>query len=116
MKATSTGSPLFSKIFVSSLLNLLLTTVVKKHTSQVAAKQKQNGVSYNSRTGTISIPKMYLTPTYGVMEEARLAAAKLLAGIPRNSHSKELMPLKKDLYEFDGNATIGVIDCRDPWE
>jgi transformation/transcription domain-associated protein len=101
IKTSSIDSPSFSKFFVSSLLNLL-NTIVKKHTLQVAAKQKQNGVSYNSQTGTISIRQAYSTPTYGVMEEARLAAIEFLVGIPRNSHLMDLMPLKKDRDEFDG--------------
>lgn len=107
IKKTTAVSPSFSRSFATVMLNLL-STVVKRHTLQAASKQKQNGVSYNPQSGTISIRQMHPTPTYGILEEARLAANQSLVGIARNSQAKQLI-LRKELDDFDGMLRSAVL-------
>ena len=74
---------------------------MKKHTLQAAAKQKQNGVSYNPQVGTISIRQMYPTPVSGIIEESSSAVhGSLVASASRSSQAKQPFP-SKELQEFD---------------
>ncbi|KAL3925430.1 MAG: hypothetical protein SGILL_000416 [Bacillariaceae sp.] len=77
IKTVGETAPSFSKTFTSSLLTVL-GTIVKQHTLQAASNQKQNGVNYNAQAGTVSIRHMYPTPTFGMLEEASLAAQPLV--------------------------------------
>jgi transformation/transcription domain-associated protein len=101
-------SPFFTKTFTSSLISLL-GAIVKKHTLQAAAKQKQNGVSYNPQVGTISIRQMYPTPVSGIIEESSSAVnGSLIAGASRSSQAKQPFP-SKELQEFDCMLRSAVV-------
>ena len=100
IKKVGRASHSFPKFFTSSLL-LLLSTIVKKHTLQAAAKQKQNGVAYNSQAGTISIRQMYSTPISGILEETCSESTHApVAGIARGIQGKQ-SDLSKELKDFD---------------
>ncbi len=98
----------FPKLFTSSLISLL-STIVKKHTLQSAAKQKQNGVVYNSQTGTISIRQMYSTPISGILQQVYpenvLSPA---SGLARNAQGKQ-HDLSKELKDFDCMLQSAVV-------
>eukprot|EP00536_Pseudo-nitzschia_multiseries_P000672 jgi/Psemu1/233891/estExt_Genewise1.C_80142 len=108
IKKVGNGSPSFPKIFTSSLVSLL-NTIVKKHTLQAATKQKQNGVAYNSQTGTISIREMYPTPISGILQQIFPENIRSpAAGIARNVHGKH-HDLSKELKDFDCMLQSAVI-------
>ena len=65
----SRADNLFVQRFSSTLL-ALLNTLVKKHASAAAAKQKQSGVSFVPQSGTYSIQQMYHTPVTGILTES----------------------------------------------
>lgn len=100
IKQVGRASHSFSNFFTSSLL-LLLGTIIKKHTLQAAAKQKQNGVAYNSQAGTISIRQMYSTPISGILQETcSESTLSSSAGISRVVQGKQ-SDLYKELKDFN---------------
>lgn len=107
IKVVSALDPTFCKSFTSSLLGLL-GTIVKKHTTQAAAKQKQNGMSYSPEAGTVSVRQMYPTPVSGIIEESGNADKQLQVGISKSGSGKQIYP-SKELKEFDRMLRAGVI-------
>ena len=90
----------FPRLFTSSLISLL-STIIKKHTLQSAAKQKQNGVVYDSQTGTMSIRQMYSTPIAGILQQVHPENSTTpAAGMTRSIQGKH-NDLSKELKEFD---------------
>lgn len=108
IKIVGATDPSFCKSFTSSLLGLL-STIVKKHTTHAAAKQKQNGVSYSPQAGTVSVRQVYPTPVSGILEESFIADTQSqVGGISKGANSRKMYP-SKELKEFDGMLSSGVI-------
>ncbi len=98
----------FPNLFTSSLISLL-STIVKKHTLQSAAKQKQNGVVYDSQTGTISSRQMYSTPISGILQQVYPEnSLSPSSGLARSAQGKQ-HDLPKELKDFDCMLQSAVI-------
>lgn len=96
-----------SDLFTSSLVSLL-STIIKKHTLQSAAKQKQNGVVYDSQTGTMSIRQMYATPIAGILQQVHPENLASSAGIARSIQGKQ-HDFSKEFKDFDSMLQAAAI-------
>lgn len=98
----------FPKLFTSSLISLL-STIIKKHTLQSAAKQKQKGVAYNLQTGTISIRQMHSTPISGILQQVYPGNSQSpVLSITRSVQGKQ-HDLSKELKGFDCMLQAAVV-------
>ena len=98
----------YPKHFTASMISLL-NTIIKKHTIQAAAKQKQNGVAYNSKTGTISIRQMHSTPISGILQEVLPGNLQSpVSAITRSVQGKQY-DLSRALKDFDYKLQSAII-------
>lgn len=97
----------FYKPFSGSLLGLL-QTLVKKHTADAAARQKQGTAPYAPQGDSMSITHMHHTPTGGILNESFITEFGSAASSgPKTSQSKDPYPTS-ELNEFDPTMRSAV--------
>lgn len=98
----------FHKPFSGSLL-ALLRTLVRKHTADASARQKQGTAPYAPQGDSMSITHMHHTPTGGILNESFITeSSSATSSGPKTSQSKEAYP-SSELNEFDPTMRSAVI-------
>lgn len=111
IEAVCAVHPDFLKSFLSALL-ALGTTLAKKHTTEASSKNRQGNPSL--QVGTLSTPKMFFTPTEGILDEAcgQEPLLILVGGSSKLSIGKEVTRTTKDISEMDSTVKSLLVILR----
>jgi transformation/transcription domain-associated protein len=105
------SQPDFFKTFLSALL-ALGTVLAKKHTAEASSKNRQGNPSLQA--GTLSTPKMFFSPTEGILDEAcgQEPLLSLTGGNSKLAVGKEIARTTKDIGDIDSKVKCLLMILR----